>query len=124
MKKNVFLMTSILVLTMLFSGFTTLNSNENGSNDKIELLKRNGGARSVITTEVFAFIADSIITIEIRNYNGTAWAKIEGLGGIRQQISQINEMGVIILDASDIPSGSYFLYVTLDNALYEGCFEK
>ena len=132
MKQIIFLLVSPLVLVMLFSSFTGtgLNGSMTKDNYEIELVKRSGGTRSatiteVFATEVFAFAnSDGSVTVEIINYSGSVWVCVEGSEGVQQQVVQVSESGLITLDISALPSGSYYLRITLDNGQYEGFIEK
>lgn len=121
MKHYIFFL-SAFGLVMLFPAFTGSTVN---SNDTIELVKRSGGTRLASSTEVLAFISSNdLVTIEMNNYSGTVSVRIEGEGGVLQQGSQVSESGFIMLDTSALPAGIYDLYITLDNGIYEGYFEK
>lgn len=124
MKQNILILSAI-GLIMLLSAFTTSSDVMDLDKDKIELLNRSGGTRSTTTTKVLAFIhSNGLVTIEIENYSGTISASIEGTGGVQHQEAQVTGSGLIMMDASSLPGGTYMLRVTLNNARYEGFFEK
>lgn len=125
MKQIIFLLVSPLVLVMLFCSFTGVNSTMTKDNKEVELIKRSGGTRSATITEVYANINnDNTVTVEIINYSGTVWASVEGSEGVQQQVVQVSELGLITLDISALPAGSYYLHITLENGQYEGFIEK
>lgn len=123
--KQKILFLSTVGLMMLFSAFTGSNNSMSGVNETIDLVKRSGGTRSATATEVFAYRNNNgWITVEIKNYSGTVWVSVEGTGGGLQQVAQVNEYGLVMLDTSTLPNGSYYLRITLENGVYEGYFEK
>jgi len=124
MKQIIFLLVSPMVLVMLFCSFAGVNSTMPNDNKEVELIKRSGGTRSATITEVYANINDGIVTVEIINYSGSVWVYIEGSEGIQQEVMQVSEAGLITLDISALPAGSYYLCITLDNGQYEGFIEK
>lgn len=124
MKQNILIL-CVISLMMLFSAFTTTSDIMDMEKDKIELLNRSEGTRSVKTTKVLAFIhSNGLVTIEIENYSGTVSASIEGTGGAQYQVGQVTGSGLIMMDTATLVPGFYTLVIALDNSQYEGSFEK
>lgn len=121
----------ILFLTIvLFSAFSTTAVvpafDDGDDGDEIDLHRgQNGdGPTSVYVCSIQAYKTDTQVIITFSNYYGNASAVILGIGGnVFSNQQFIDGAGILYVDISSLPSGSYSLTVFADT-VYSGTFQK
>ncbi|HBG41313.1 MAG TPA: hypothetical protein DDW85_07850 [Porphyromonadaceae bacterium] len=91
----------------------------------IELKQQEKPSRSATTTEVKAYIEDwKDLNVEIINYTGQVAVHVYGSNNTQYTMFTSYDNGFGTLDISSLPEGSYTVYITLENTIYQGFFER
>lgn len=121
----------ILFAAMMFSAFqlnAVIPSNDGDDPETIELTQQNGGEEnpnSLNPVFVSAYKTSTTVVVEISGYSGNVVAAIWGTGGnILSDNNPIYGSGQILMNISSLPTGTYTLYIFLNNKIYSGSFSK
>lgn len=64
-----------------------------------------------------------VVTLAVYNYRGAGWVEIIGEGGFRHSFFQVYDMGMEVINISDLRNGKYNIRITLGNSIFSGSFK-
>lgn len=128
MKKNIFLLVSLFIVSLFLSSFEVSNVNKvNDETDKIAVRRVGGTTRSESSDAVLveAFNDRYSLTISVENYTGSVYVELIGSRGIWGQYSfDVYEVGAEVFSTASLRAGTYTVRITLETGVYEGTFYK
>ena len=125
MKKNLFLLVSFFLASLLFSSFEVNDTKKiNDEQDEIAFKRIGGTTRSTDAVLVEGFADRYSLTVSVENYTGNVLVQVIGGRSNRLYNFDVYEVGAEIFSISTLRSGTYTVRITLDSGVYEGTFYK
>ncbi len=137
MKKAGFVLFLAAVCTTVM--FTTTLVNANNVLDDWEdhvALSREGGTTRVASRSMYGIqsfaaepmietqVENNVLIISVEDYRGPVLVEIYGARGAKQSFFQVYDMGVDVVNISEIGTGEFDIRVTLSNSVYTGTINK